>query len=283
MIAIIPLAGRSERFTDAGYTVPKWALPLRDGRSMLATVVQSLGGFSELTLITRREYDAAVASCLSESDSKWYVKNNDMPTTGPMETILCAKDYLKTSDELLISYCDCFASNGLADFLAAMRSSSADAGVYCFRSNNPRFQYDPTGEYALGGIFWFRHADEFLRRSRKFPIRPDLSPAHVAFSYKGIGSLDGYKLYLDTAHYVDVGTPEDYERYIGKVTEKAGDAVDASGLPVFESFDAFMASDALGAWRKDEIGFILYRSVTKQPVTEDELRRLAADMQRTGN
>jgi hypothetical protein len=287
MIAIIPLAGKSERFAKAGYEQPKWALPLPDGHLLLQEVIESINP-KDIIVISAKENRENLHSAMGW----WNFKENKTietwtpiivshPTSGPLETILRAKEYLKTTDELLINYCDCFAANGLSDFIAAMRSSGEDAGVYCFRSNNPRFQYDPSGEYALGGIFWFRHADEFLRRARKMEMRPDLSPAHIAFTYRGVAGLDGYRLYVDTKNYVDLGTPDDYEQYCG--FPKKAQAVDAKGLPVFASYEEFMASDLLGQWRKDEIGYILYRSVTKQPVTDAEMRLLAQDMEKSIN
>jgi NDP-sugar pyrophosphorylase family protein len=281
MIAIIPLAGKSERFAKAGYEQPKWALPVSENISMLRAVLFSIGDTSRTIMIAHASNAPLIRLILpvSSESLNQFVYEFMTETSGPMETILRVKESLKTDDELLINYCDCFAANGLSDFLAAMRSSGEDAGAYCFRSNNPRFQYDPTGQYALGGIFWFRHADEFLRRARKMEVRPDLSPAHIAFTYRGVAGLDGYRLYVDTKNYVDLGTPEDYERHCGK-PQKA-QAVDAKGLPVFASYEEFMASDLLGQWRKDDIGYILYRSVTKQPVTDAEMRLLAQDMGRS--
>jgi NDP-sugar pyrophosphorylase family protein len=278
LIAIIPLAGKSERFAKAGYEQPKWALPVRDDKPMIWEVMQSAITSKATIVVLRIDDDLLLHELWGTGFIPVHI---DSLTSGPLETILRAKEYLKTTDELLINYCDCFAANGLSDFLTAMRSSGEDAGVYCFRSNNPRFQYDPTGQYALGGIFWFRHADEFLRRARKMEVRPDLSPAHIAFTYRGVAGLDGYRLYVDTKNYVDLGTPEDYERYCG-IPQKA-QAVDAKGMPVFASYEEFMASDLLGQWRKDDIGYILYRSVTKQPVTDAEMRLLAQDMEKSIN
>jgi NDP-sugar pyrophosphorylase family protein len=281
MIAVIPLAGKSERFTKAGYEQPKWALPVSENTPMLQAVLYSIGHADKTIFIASRDNSALIRLILpinSESEKQFCLELGS-PTSGPLESILRAKEYLKTNDELLISYCDCWAANGLWDFISTMRSSGEDAGVYCFRSNNPRFQYDPTGEYALGGIFWFRHADEFLRRARKMEMRPDLSPAHIAFTYRGVAGLDGYRLYVDTKNYVDLGTPEDYERYCGIPQE--AQPVDSKGLPVFANYEEFMASDLLGPWRKDEIGYILYRSITKQPVTDAEMRLLAQDMEKS--
>lgn len=283
MIAVIPLAGKSERFTKAGYEQPKFLLPCPDSsKTMLELVCNSMGdNVHPIAIINKKVHFQYRDWSVWRRINGFGYMLVDSPTSGPLETILRAKEHLNTNDELLINYCDCFAANGLSDFLATMRSSGEDAGVYCFRSNNPRFQYDPTGEYALGGIFWFRHADEFLRRARNkvFTIRPDFSPAHIAFTFRGVAGLDGYRLYVDTKNYVDLGTPEDYERYCG-IPQKT-QAVDDKGLPVFANYEEFMASDLLGQWRKDEIGYILYRSVTKQPVTDAEMRLLAQDMDKS--
>lgn len=274
MLAIIPIAGKSSRFKAAGYSAPKWTLPLKDERSMLRTAMDGYEAAMTI-LVAEAENKDFIPGAVGIDKTNWFTHEIHTSTSGPMETVLRAKSFLKTNDELLINFSDCFSANGLSDFLETLRTSNCDAGVFCFRSDDMRFQRDPTGDYALGGIYWFRHANDFLKRAREFQPHPNLSPARVAFTYRW-GQLARWNLYVDTKNYVDLGTPEDYETYIGKRTIAKGDSIT---LPRFDTFEAFMADTELGNWRKDRIGWLLYRSVTKQTLTEAENRELAADMQ----
>lgn len=210
MLTIIPLAGRSQRFKDAGYKGHKALLPLADGRPMLAHVLDS---YSLGRVVAVIHYDSFIA--LNSPLSKETTKRNiecayvviEGLTSGPLDSILRASDYLEQGQELLINYCDCWLSN-IHYFLRRARMGH-DAAVATFDSTDKRYQY---GRYnqAIGGIIWFKDSRAFLNKARELELNDKVGAPQVAYQFDNAAEINV------TGMYTDLGTPEDYEAHLSK-------------------------------------------------------------------
>ena len=210
MIAVIPMAGEGQRFQDRGYGVPKPLLPMPDGRTLIEHVMESLPPMDAIYTVTRLGFihqffaiDTILISVV--------IKRK---TAGPLDTILEAKQYMRGDDELLINYCDCFLpDNQCQEFVNEMRQRKRLAGVVCFPSHDERFQREPSGQFSMSGIYWFKSAREFVRQAKHYREDGRVSPGHIALSTMFYAGLNMGAAFI-TNNIVDLGTPEAYELYM---------------------------------------------------------------------
>ena len=209
MIAIIPCAGDGQRFKDAGYDVPKPLLPMPDGRTLIEYVASSLSTSKQIITISKSELE------LSQEmfDASWLPVHIKRKTHGPLDTRMEARSLLRVDDELLINYCDCFLPDNQCDeFVNEMRSRNRHAGVVCFPSSDARFQREPSRQFAMSGIFWFKSARQFVTIAMRYRDRAEVSPGHVAFAIRWMG-LNMCAAFV-TDNIVDLGVPETYQAYL---------------------------------------------------------------------
>lgn len=90
---VIPMAGQSRRFREAGYTRPKYELPLQ-GESLFARCVRSFEryfGSERFVFVARRDFDAPgfiAAECARLGLAEHHTVVLDRPTAGQAETVL---------------------------------------------------------------------------------------------------------------------------------------------------------------------------------------------------
>src|SRR3954469_7022605 len=90
---IIPMAGQSRRFHDAGYTRPKYELPL-DGESLFAACTRSFEHYfhtERFVFVHRRDFGAGAfiaAECARLGIADVVSIGLDGPTRGQAETVL---------------------------------------------------------------------------------------------------------------------------------------------------------------------------------------------------
>lgn len=210
MITVIPLAGRSQRFKDAGYKGHKALLTMPDGRPMLAHILDSTKPQYLVTAVNLQDEEVMGELLAREADQRNIGQTMvvlDKQTRGPLDTILQASNKLENGGELLINYCDCWLDN-IHYFLRRARMGH-DAAVATFESNDKRYQY---GNYnqAIGGIIWFKDGRAFLNKARELPLNDQTGAPQVAYALDNVGEINV------TGMYTDLGTPEDYEAYLSK-------------------------------------------------------------------
>lgn len=211
MIAVIPMAGNSQRFLDAGYLTPKPFLSLPNGNTMIEEIGSTLvPSCSDIFLIVKNDH----ANYIKDYNVKRieFIKRK---TIGPLDTLLAAKKFIDRNEELLINFCDCWLPNDegdqIAEFVEEMHNKKREAGVVVFPSNDYRFQREPTGKYAMSGIFWFKDGRRFVKEAMQYRDNPSMGPGHLAFTFRQwmISQAGAFV----TNNYVDLGVPEAYEFY----------------------------------------------------------------------
>lgn len=227
MIAVIPLAGESKRFVDAGYKTPKPFLSFSDGQMMIEKVLDTMPDeVKEIVLIARIEHSLAVHGIRLNHPKAVYQKLflSGVKTKGPLDTILAARKFIFSNQEVLINYCDCWVGKPTMDaFIKESRASGRQSSVVCFKSDDPRFHYEPLGRFAMSGIFWFKSGKKFVRESNLLRDDPNMSPGHIAYNihhWLGVPQCETFV----AEDYTDLGLPNTYELYklmtSGKLVER---------------------------------------------------------------
>jgi dTDP-glucose pyrophosphorylase len=235
MTFVIPMAGRGQRFADAGYAQPKFLLEAH-GQPLLMWSVNSL----PLDLATRcvfvalreHEREFRVEARLNEmfgASVRVAVVVIDTVTGGQAETVLAAQHHIDPDLPLLIYNIDTmFQSTTLRGNLLR---EDVDGVLGSFVSREARFSFaavdaagrvvrvtekEPISDHALTGLYHFGRAGEFLDIAGRTIAerRSCQGEFYVAPLYNEL--IDrGAHLILDQAvtHHV-LGTPEEYETFV---------------------------------------------------------------------
>lgn len=213
MNVLILAAGNGQRFALAGYPQSKPLLPMPDGRPLLSWLRERLPD-GQCIAVIRSQDDSDLAPWLDGAR----VVRLDHPTPGPLASACAGAPRLKSSDELLITYCDTFLLGGADAFIDAARRAQAETGMVLFESSDPRYGYwdgacviekQVISSWAVSGLFYFRRAITFLAR------------AHQASRLQGAGIpslLDrrSFPYYAPADQVIDIGTPADYEAFLSR-------------------------------------------------------------------
>jgi len=241
MTIVIPMAGRGQRFLDAGYRVPKMLIPAH-GKSLLQWSVDSL----PLSLATRiifigladheREFN------LSAQIRAWYSRGPSLlfhflpdVTGGQAETVLAAAESIPPEEPLLIFNIDtAFHSPTLARVL---QDRTNDGVLGAIASTEPRFSFaavdsngqvtsvtekEPISPHALTGLYHYRRADDFLAVAGAAVQGNDRVKGefYVAPLYNSL-IASGRRFVLDhcRAHYI-LGTPAELQAFLALPAEQ---------------------------------------------------------------
>jgi len=241
MIVVIPMAGRGQRFVDAGYTVPKMLIEAH-GKTLLQWSVDSLPleQCSRLVFVGLEEHQRELD--LSSRIRGWYghlprleMIYIDDVTGGQAETVLKARDHIAADAPLLIFNIDtAFRSNTLA---AKLADPTNDGVLGAFHSTEPRFSFaavgadgivtrvtekDPISEHALTGLYHYRRGADFLAVADAAVARNERVKGefYVAPLYNKLIEK-GAKLVVDAsdAHFI-LGTPAELASFLALAPDK---------------------------------------------------------------
>ena len=129
---VIPMAGDSKLFNDAGYVGPKWLIEI-DGKSMIQHVVDQFSGVTDVLFICREE-DSQHQPYLESLGGK-VVKVNQ--STGPVDTILQSSEHIADDKEVVVSYCDHGMAWGFSSFVDEARQGNYEGAMTCYRKFHP--------------------------------------------------------------------------------------------------------------------------------------------------
>lgn len=229
---VIPMAGRSQRFFDAGYKVPKYELVL-GGESVFAHAVGSFAGqfAGERFLFVVAEGAAGFvreeAARLGVADA--IVVSLDAPTAGQAETVERGLDAAGVGDgePLTIFNIDTFRPGyappgpwfeGLAGWLEVFRGEGANwSYVRPAEGDDPlaveTAEKRPISDLCCTGLYHFARTDQFRAALAAERAQPQAAELYVAPLYNHLirqGLKVGYSL-IDAADVIFCGTPQEYQ------------------------------------------------------------------------
>lgn len=249
MKILIPMAGAGSRFSEAGYTVSKPAIPTYDkrtGKKLPMVVCATLdlpdvnNDGSNVIYVDRdfHKVNGTETSILNYFPSARFITVDHL-TEGQACTCMLAEDMINNSEELIIAGCD----NGMEydhDKLDQYRAE-ADVLVFTYRHNegvlkNPNamgwmivdgednvvgtsikkaISDTPMEDHAVVATFWFREGNIFVRATKKMIEENDRINNEFYVDQVAKHALDlGYKVKVfEIDRYIGWGTPCDYENY----------------------------------------------------------------------
>jgi len=217
MIAIIPAAGKSRRFYEAGYKMNKIFLPVEGEKTMLERVIESLGlsEDDELYIVgdvdNQEVYNTIHSKMAKVRGVHWttvWIRN----PIDPLDTVVRIADKVDRSQSLLINFADVWMTES-AQALVATVKNVGSCGMTIFNADGDRFDHVMPG-VALGGTFYFREADQFFETART--IKRDgreFGPKDVV---ERLPAHTFYRVALNETMF-DLGIPADYESYLQKI------------------------------------------------------------------
>lgn len=230
MILVMPMAGRGERFRQAGFTLPKPLIPL-DGEPMFARATNSL----PLRLATRlvfavlREHveKFALDVEIRKRFGSWPLKIVVLPevTSGQAETVALAVEGEDERLPLVIFNADSAFEDDLEEYLPSLSPDAAGV-LQVFSDNEDRWSFvrcgpgwrvtetaekRPISGIACTGLYYFRSMGEFRRVFAR--TQPDLGETYIAPMYNDMIGRGEVVLAKPVRRYWCFGTPQDYRDY----------------------------------------------------------------------
>ena len=178
---IIPLAGNSDLFSNAGYAYPKPLIDIQ-GKPMIEWVLDNPAKTAvpyQFIFIIKEE---DVLKYHLDNTLKLLSPGADIvrikrPAKGGLCSVLMAVDKIDADDSLLILNGDQVIDIDFNQLLHYWQKQSASAGLVTFSSVHPRWSYarieneevvqtaekNPISKYAIAGYYYFEKAADFLR------------------------------------------------------------------------------------------------------------------------
>ncbi|MBW6398722.1 glycosyltransferase family 2 protein [Roseomonas sp. HJA6] len=232
---VIPMAGLSRRFTEAGYQLPKYMLPLH-GRSVFAHAVGSFAAYfdSHPFLFIARDvagtgdFLAAEARALGIRDAR--VAMLDAPTAGQAETVELGLATAGVAGETPVTIFNIDTFRPGFTFPAGAWWAGSDGYLEVFRGAGANWSYvrpapgeeplavetaekRPISDLCCTGLYHFRRAGDFLdalAAERAAPSAPELYVAPIYNHLIRQGRRIHYEVVPSEA-VVFCGVPAEYE------------------------------------------------------------------------
>nr|WP_294508121.1 glycosyltransferase family 2 protein [uncultured Rhodopila sp.] len=233
---VIPMAGLSRRFTEAGYTLPKYMLPLH-GRTVFAHAVGSFDALFATTpflFIARDIADTGnflrrECAALGIADARVAILARE--TAGQAETVSLGLDHAGVPDAepLTIFNIDTFRAG--FRFPEAAWFAGSDGYLEVFRGSGANWSYvgpaagadeplvarttekQPISELCCDGLYHFARTDDFRAALARERATPSLNELYVAPLYNHLIAA-GRRIHFDVVPAASItfcGVPAEYE------------------------------------------------------------------------
>ncbi|MFA5138753.1 MAG: NTP transferase domain-containing protein [Elusimicrobiota bacterium] len=240
MKIVIPMAGRSRRFSEVGYTVPKPFIDI-DGSPMIERVCRMFSQTDEFIFVCDQGHlsEPAYSRILEAAAARKRIVGIPAHDDGPLATSLAADPWMAPEDPVIVSYCDFVVRWDYRQFL--MKASMADGAIAVFRGFHPAslgetkyaylrtnerqemeelrekesFTDDRVNEWASAGIYYvdtWASYKEYARRVLSGPERV-ASEFYCSLIYNPMVQDGKAIATFEVDRFICWGTPEDLEEY----------------------------------------------------------------------
>lgn len=236
---VIPIAGKAQRFIDAGYTAPKPLILVRD-RHMIDWAMSSIKhDDARLIFIVRRDHVNAhsidrILKSRFGSDTEVVIL--DKITRGTLETCLLSSEFIDNDDPMIIYTPDVYFG---PQFDPSSIPDDLDGFLLTFKANSPAHSYakvedgfvirtaekEVISNHAAVGVYYFKRGADFVKYGNRM-IRDEVTvngefyvcPIYNLLIEHGlkVGCLDTKKMHV-------LGTPDDLEFFTTNVMRKFGE------------------------------------------------------------
>lgn len=241
MIIVIPMAGHNSRFKEAAVTTPKPLINVR-GQWMVEWALRSFNvelARKIIFLILRDQEDAyGIKKRLEEKyGAKSLCVFVDQVTAGPASTVLLAKKYIDTDEDIIIKDCDGYIISNIHDVIGKNLNRGVSGVLSTTNLPGERYsfaQLDEKGfvcrvaekkrisDHVIAGAYYFRHGSDFVKYAEKMITENKRikNEFYIAPVYQEMIN-DGKKIIIDEAVKLwELGTPETLGYFLENFTEK---------------------------------------------------------------
>jgi NDP-sugar pyrophosphorylase family protein len=239
---IIPIAGSSDLFINAGYMYPKPLIEI-NGTTMIEKVIEKAGAVADeyQYIFIIKEEDALkfhLDNTLKLLAPRSEVVKLKRDTKGGLCSVLMAIDKIENDDNLIIINGDQILDVRFDEILKYWKQEGADAGIVTFNSVHPRWSYariendqvsqtaekNPISNHAIAGYYYFSNAAAFFDAAFKV-IKNDvqlegnyyISPVINEYVLLNKKTLN-YKINSEQYHsFYSPQMIDEYEKYNSKI------------------------------------------------------------------
>jgi NDP-sugar pyrophosphorylase family protein len=205
MKVIIPMAGHSRRFKQAGYNDPK-PFVMIDGKPMVQRSCQMFSPTDEFIFICNRQHlkNNVYFNMLKNIAPNHKIIEIETHELGPVHTALQAEEHIKDKHEpIIISYCDFTAQWNYKRFL--MKAAHYDGAIAVFRG----FQAASFGDTYYAYIKANKDLEmEELREKRSFTDK-----RCEEFASTGVYYIDSWEVFAHYGKLIMKNKPEGLKEY----------------------------------------------------------------------
>jgi NDP-sugar pyrophosphorylase family protein len=277
-LLVIPMTGVSKRFTEAGYDRPKFLLET-DGQTVIDHVIDMFPGWDDVIFICNGlhlddERLDLERRLLARRPRATIVRQDDR-ALGPGDAVLAAREHIDPDRAVVVNYCD-FTCYWDADVLAArLASGEVDGVIPCYTGYHPHMAHstsyayvkleggrvadiqekqpwtdDPNSEFASSGTYAFA-SGRILLDALDAQVEQQLllkGEYYLSLTYKPLLAAGGRVEVLELQHFMQWGTPQDFEEY--RDFSRGIAAWTTTRAPLAESADAARVVLASGAGQR---------------------------------
>jgi NDP-sugar pyrophosphorylase family protein len=238
---IIPMAGHSRRFQEAGYTVPKPFI-LIDGKPMIQRVCRMFAPEDEFIFICNEEQleaNAEYREILASIAPRTQIVTIAPHELGPVYSVLAADPYMAADEPVIITYCDftmrwnydhfrlkAAMYDGAIPVFRGFHPASFGDTYYCYLRTNEAsemlelrekqsFTDNRAEEFASTGVYYVDRWDNFKRYAAEIIEQGQKVAAeyYASLIYPPM-VRDGKRVCVfEVDNFICWGTPEDLAEY----------------------------------------------------------------------
>lgn len=231
MNIVIPMAGAGSRFTNAGIHTPKPLIKVK-GLSLIEHSVNSFDVNGTYIFITRKNnnsYDKILSEKLISIRPESKQIQIDSVTSGAVETVLQAKDYIDNDEPLVVFNCDQLIKWNVENFLTFLYKKDPHSLVVTYTSTDPKNSFaivegckvtslvekKPVSNTALIGFHYWKRGKDFVDSAHKLMSSFKENGIKESYISESFNFLDGdiYQYHVRNETYIPLGTPEDVQKY----------------------------------------------------------------------
>lgn len=242
MKVIIPMSGRSSRFTATGYNIPKYLIEV-DGKPVIQHIIELYPKDSEFVFILNKEHatETEIIKILGDIVKDGYIFVIDNHKKGPVFTVSEIDGIIRDDEQVIINYCDFSMYWDYKDFEKFVDETQCDGAVVCYTGFHPHmlggdnyafcrtnlfdeileirekqpFTNDKMSEYASTGTYYFRRG-EYVRKYFRQLMDEDINingEYYVSLVYNLLIKDNLVSKVYEVPHMLQWGTPFDLEFY----------------------------------------------------------------------
>lgn len=236
MILIVPMAGRGQRFSDAGFTVPKPFIDVR-GEWIVEWALKGfdLSAFSTIIFLVLKEHDRtfnAVHKLKEKYGDTCVCVLVDQVTEGPACTVLLAQECIDVDEGVVIKDCDGYIISDVQNMIEEHKDSNLSGILSTSSLPGERWSFARTDEAgrvvevaekkrisdnAITGLYYFRRGTDFVWYAKKI-ISENRRVAQGEFYMSTVFQQmieDEKYVVINTAEkFWDLGTPETLKYFL---------------------------------------------------------------------